>query len=66
MTGAYTLTGAGCKEVFNKGVLLVTRLGPYWGRRRGKAPRSGGDVTIWWGGVRTGTIKEGTTNTIVN
>lgn len=58
MTGAYTLTGASCKGVFNIGVLLATRI---WAVL--------GEVMSQFGGeeeFRPGTIKEGTTNTIVN
>lgn len=68
MTGAYTLTGAGCKGDFNKGVLLVTRI---WGRIGGGDGVKHQDLEMMsqlGGGeeFRPGTIKEGTTNTIVN
>jgi len=68
LTGAYTLTGAGCKGVFSKGVLLVTRI---WGCIGGgdRVKHQDLEVMSQFGGeeeFRPGTIKEGTTNTIVN
>jgi len=45
LIGVYTLTGAGYKKDFNKGMLLVARMEPYRGRQWGKTPRSGGNIT---------------------
>jgi hypothetical protein len=47
LTGAYRLTGAGCKKDFNKGVLLVAHIWSHIKEGDGKTPRSRGDITVW-------------------
>jgi hypothetical protein len=47
LAGAYRLTSAGCKKVFNKGVLPVAHIWSHIKEGDRKTLRSRGNITVW-------------------